>query len=145
MEKLVVDLAADAARRGDSVSVASGPGAWVGKGAEAGGDHVLLPATSRGSPGMVTAATAVLAWPIRRLRPDLVRSHNVRATVIARAALLAAGHRAALMPTLHGLQADDYAAAVRTLRRMVPKVIACAPAVACSLEAAGMPRDRIDI
>jgi len=145
MEKLVIELTADAARRGDNVAVASGPGAWVSKIALAGGAHVPLPATSRTSPIKMMAAAALLALGIRRLRPDIVHSHNVRATVVARAALAAARHRAVLMPTLHGLHPDDYAAAGRTLRRMVPRVIACAPSVARSLEAAGVQRCRIDI
>ena len=46
MERLVIQLAADATGHGDRVVVASGPGVWVDRVA-AGADHVALPATSR--------------------------------------------------------------------------------------------------
>ena len=50
MEHLVIQLTADATNHGDSVVVASGQGAWVGKVVEAGAVHVALPTTSRESP-----------------------------------------------------------------------------------------------
>jgi glycosyltransferase involved in cell wall biosynthesis len=145
MERLAVQLAADATGHGDSVVVASGPGAWVEKVTAAGAEYIALPATSRGAVGGMAAATIRLAQCIRRLRPHVVHAHNVRATALARLALLAAPHRAALMPTLHGVAPRDYAAASRMLSHTARRVVACAPAVARSLQAAGFPADRIDI
>jgi glycosyltransferase involved in cell wall biosynthesis len=145
MERLTVQLTQDATEHGDSVAVASGPGAWVERVTAAGADHIALPATSRRAAGGMAAATARLAHSIRRLRPDVVHSHNVRATAVARLALLAAPHRAALMPTLHGLDPADYHAASRVLSHTARRVIACAPTVARSLQAAGFPGDRIDV
>jgi glycosyltransferase involved in cell wall biosynthesis len=145
MERLVIQLAGDATRHGDRVVVASGPGAWVGRVAAAGAAHVPLPATARGTAAGTMTAAARLARCIRHLRPHVVHSHNVRATAAARLALLAAHHRAALVTTLHGLAPSDYGAASQVLRRVVPRVITCAPSVARSLAAAGFPGDRIDV
>jgi glycosyltransferase involved in cell wall biosynthesis len=145
MERMAVQLARDAADQGDRVVIASGPGAWAEKVTAAGAEHVLLPATSRGAVAGLAAATARLAQCIRWLRPHVVHSHNVRATALARLSLLAAHQRAALVPTLHGVDPRDYGAASRVLSRTARRVIACAPAVARSLQAAGFPDDRIDV
>jgi glycosyltransferase involved in cell wall biosynthesis len=147
MEQLVIQLTADAIGHGDSVVVVSGQGAWVEKVLETGAVHVVLPATSRDSPLSMkaVAATARLARCIRHVRPDVVHAHNVRATVLARLALVATHHRAVLVPTLHGVAPGDYDATSRILRYTARRVIACAPSVARSLEAAGFPRDRIDV
>jgi glycosyltransferase involved in cell wall biosynthesis len=145
MEKLVIQLAQDAVRRGDHVAVASGQGAWVARLTQAGARHVALPASSRRAAASMAAATARLAGSIRRLRPEIVHAHNVRATVLARLALAGARHRAVLMPTLHGMHPADYILASRILYRMAPRVITCAPSVGRSLEAAGFPRARIDV
>ena len=145
MEQLVIQLAADAVRHGDIVVVAAAPGAWAGRVARAGAAHAEMPATARGAAGAMAAATARLARCVRRLRPHLVHSHNVRATVMARTALAAARHRAALVPTLHGVAPQDYGAASRILRHLAPRVITCAPSVARSLGEAGFPAARIDV
>ena len=79
------------------------------------------------------------------MRPHVVHAHNVRATALARLALVSTQHRAVLMPTLHGVAPTDYGGASRVLRRAARRVIACAPSVARSLEAAGFPGDRIDV
>jgi len=145
MEQLVVCLTADAVARGDSVVVAAGPGAWSGRAVRAGAAYVALPATSRYAAFGMTAATAHLARCIRTVRPHVVHTHNVRAAAAARLALVMARHRAALVPTLHGLAPGDYGPASRILRHTARRVIACAPSVARSLAAAGFPHDRIDI
>jgi len=147
MEHLVIQLAADATGRGDSVVVASAPGPWVAKVIEAGATHVALPVTSRSSPfGTATVkATVLLARCIRQTRPEVVHAHNVRATALARAAIVLSHHRPVLVPTLHGLAPSDYAGAGRVLRWTAGRVIACAPSVARSLQAAGFPGARIDV
>jgi glycosyltransferase involved in cell wall biosynthesis len=145
MERLVIQLTADATVHGDGVVVASAPGAWVGKVVEAGAAHVALPATSRRSPFGLATATALLARCIRQVRPHVVHTHNVRATVLARVAIVLSQHRAVLVPTLHGLAPSDYAGARRILHLTTVRVIACAPSVAHSLEAAGFPGARIDV
>jgi glycosyltransferase involved in cell wall biosynthesis len=145
MEQLVIRLAADATAHGDQVLVAAGPGAWAERVRQAGAEHVALPVTSRRNPHGTAAATACLVRGIRRARPQVVHTHNVRATLLARAALTMARHRAVLMPTLHGLAPGDYATASRAFRLTARRVIACAPSVARSLREAGFPGDRIDV
>jgi glycosyltransferase involved in cell wall biosynthesis len=145
MEQLAIILAADAAVHGDTVVVASGPGVWVERVAQAGAVHLALPATSRlAAPGMA-AATARLGRCIKKIQPHVVHAHNVRAALLARLALASAHHQAALMSTLHGLAPGDYVTACRILRRTSRRVIACAPSVARSLVRAGFPADRIDV
>lgn len=145
MEQLAIQLAADAVGHGDVVVVAAGPGAWAGRVARAGATHAEMPATTRGAALGMATATVRLARCTRRLRPHVVHSHNVRATVMARAALAVARHRAALVPTLHGVAPGDYGAASRILRHLAPRVITCAPSVARSLAAAGFPAERIEV
>lgn len=145
MERLTVQLAQDATDHGDTVVVASGPGSWVEMVTAAGAEHFALPATSRGAVAGMAAAIARLALGIRQLRPHVVHSHNVRATALARLALLAAHHQAALVPTVHGVGPADYDSASRVLSVTARRVIACAPAVARSLQAAGFPGDKIDV
>jgi glycosyltransferase involved in cell wall biosynthesis len=144
MERLAVQLAADAVSHGDRVLVAAGPGAWAGQVTAAGAVHIALPATSRGSIAGLAAAVARLAGCLRQARPDVVHAHNVRAALISRLALTAAGRRAILLTTVHGLDPADYRAASRLLRWSSRRVIACAPAVARSLAAAGFPGERIE-
>jgi glycosyltransferase involved in cell wall biosynthesis len=145
MEQLVIRLAADATVHGDTVVVASGPGVWVERVVRAGAAHVALPATSRHAALGMAQATACLTRCIRRVRPHVVQAHNIRATLLARLALVTARHQAALMPTLHGLAPSDYGPASRVLRSVAGRVIACAPSVARSLREAGFPDDRIEI
>ena len=145
MERLVIQLTADATGRGDTVVVASAPGTWVPKVIEAGAVHIALPVTSRQSPFGTATATVVLARCIRHVRPHVVHAHNVRATAMARAAIVLSRRRPVLMPTLHGLAPSDYVGAGRVLRRAAPRVIACAPAVGRALETAGFPGARIDL
>ena len=145
MEQLVIQLADDATRHGDTVAVASGPGAWVSRIAQAGAEHVALPTTSRRSLLGLVKATVRLARCIEHRRPDVVHAHNVRATALAWLALAAARHHAALMTTLHGVSPGDYRPASWILRRIAPRVITCTPSVSRSLEAAGFPGARIDV
>ena len=145
MEQLAIQLAGDAAKRGDRVVIASASGAWVEKARAAGAEHFVLPITSRSAVANMAAAIARLEHDIRQLRPHVVHSHNVRATALARLALLAARHHAALVPTLHGIDPSDYRVASRVLSLTARRVIACSPAVARSLRAAGFPGDRIDV
>ena len=132
MEQLVIRLAADAAAHGDTVVVASGPGVWVER---------VVPAVPymspcrppHGTPRRHGSGNGPPGPVHRQVRPHVVQAHNIRATLLARLALMAARHQAALMPTLHGLAPGDYGAASRVLRLIGGRVIACAPSVARSL------------
>jgi glycosyltransferase involved in cell wall biosynthesis len=133
-ERIVLQLAADASRMGHRVWVASQAGAWVGRLGEVGARHLPLP-LGRRSPASVLASAAGLRRALGRLRPDLVHAHNPRAAAAVRLAGRAGDH--ASLCTVHGLAPSDYPAAARVLRRCRCRVVACSPAVAAALEAAG--------
>jgi len=145
MERLVIELTADATAHGHSVTVAAAAGAWVSRAEQAGGEYAELPATSRGASFNMLAAAASLVRCVRQMRPDVIHAHNVRAAALARFAMAGAHSRGVLMPTLHGVAPGDYRAASRILGRVAQRVVVCAPAVARSLQAAGFPADRIDV
>ena len=142
-ERIVLELAVDARRHGDTVAVASAGGPWV---AQLHQDitHFEVPLRRRS-----TVATLTAAWPLRAVlrgfRPDVVHAHNLRATVAVAAALSTVAARPRLLTTVHGLAPPDYTAAVRLLRMTGARVVACAPAVARSLQAAGFPASGIQI
>jgi glycosyltransferase involved in cell wall biosynthesis len=142
-ERIVLELAADARRHGDTVAVASAGGPWV---AQLHQDitHFEVPLRRRS-----TVATLTAAWPLRAVlrgfRPDVVHAHNLRATVAVAAALSTVAARPRLLTTVHGLAPPDYTAAARLLRMTGARVVACAPAVARSLQAAGFPASRTEI
>jgi glycosyltransferase involved in cell wall biosynthesis len=143
-ERIVVELAADASRRGDVVMVASSGGPWVQQVVAAGADHAVVPLERR-SPLVTLAAARRLAIVVRGFRPDIVHAHNVRAALAARLALAGSGRHPALLTTLHGLAPDDYDSAARLLRLAGGTVIACAPTVGRALLDAGFPAGRLDV
>jgi glycosyltransferase involved in cell wall biosynthesis len=143
-ERIVVQLAVDAARRGDAVTVASAGGTWVEQLQGAGVRHELVSLDRRSKPATLMAA-GQLATVVRRFRPEVVHAHNVRATMAAAMALARPGRRPALFTTVHGLAPADYPAAARLLRFAGGEVIACAPAVGRSLLAAGFPASRLEV
>ncbi len=146
-ERMVIDLAAEAVRRGDAVAVASAGGAWLPRLQQAGVQHVTIGLDRRQSVATVRSGVA-LARALRRFRPDVVHTHNVRPTLAARVAMLGAvgrsrPARSSLLTTVHGLAPADYRAAARLLRMASGLTIACTPAVARSLTAAGFPASRL--
>jgi glycosyltransferase involved in cell wall biosynthesis len=142
-ERIVLELAADAGRHGDTVAVASAGGPWVARLHQA-ITHFDVPLRRRS-----TVATLTAAWPLRAVlrefRPDVLHAHNLRATLAVAAALSTVAARPRLLTTVHGLAPPDYPAAARLLRLTGAHVVACAPAVARSLHAAGFPASGIEI
>lgn len=143
-EHIVLDLAADAVRRGDHVDVASAGGRWVDGLEAAGGHHHHLPLADRSRIGVLSGA-ARLATVMRQVGPDIVHTHNVGVTVAARLARRTLRRRAGFLTTVHGLASEDYRSAVRLLRGAPGPIVACAPAVGRSLLAAGLPEHRLEI
>jgi glycosyltransferase involved in cell wall biosynthesis len=143
-ERIVVELAADASRRGDAVMVASGGGPWVKRVLAVGAGHAVVPLQRRSALDTLTAARR-LAAVIRRFRPDVIHAHNVRAALGTGLALARPGRHPALLTTLHGLAPGDYANAARLLRLTGGTVVACAPSVGRALADAGFPISRLDV
>jgi glycosyltransferase involved in cell wall biosynthesis len=142
-ERIVLELLDDARRHGDTVAVASAGGPWIAR-LDPAVVHFDAPLRRRSA-----VATLTAAWPLRvalrHFRPDVVHAHNLRATVAVAAALSTVAARPRLLTTVHGLAPPDYNAAARLLRMTGAHVVACAPAVARSLQAAGFPASRIEL
>ena len=113
-ERLVVELAGGLAARGHEVLVSGPPGPLD---AELRARRLLLPERGR-SPTGAAESVLRLAAAIRRTRPDVVHSHNVKASaVVAAAARLARGpRRPPVIATFHGVLPAEYPSAARLLR-----------------------------
>lgn len=141
-ERIVLALAADARAHGDRMVVASAGGDWVTDLEAAGTRHVTIPGIERGALRTVRAAWH-LHRLVRELRPDVVHTHNVAVTVATRLALGLSPRP--LVTTLHGLEPGDYGRAARLLRASRTTLVACAPAVGRTVEAAGYPPARLRV
>ncbi|GGD95845.1 glycosyl transferase [Aureimonas endophytica] len=95
--ELAVDLACEQAAQGHEVTMLSGPGDFGDCLRDNGVAFVQLPQRD-GHVGQIHAARD-MALALRRLRPDVVNAHMVKAALIARAARLATPF--ALVTTVH--------------------------------------------
>lgn len=134
-------LSADARARGHDVRLASSGGFRADAAAAAGVVRVDLPLEGR--------RVADLARSVRRLRaavrtdrPDVVHAHNVKASVVARAAV---GRAVPVLATLHGVPGSELPAAARILRHSADRVAAVSPFVAEQLAGHGFPAARITV
>ena len=143
-ERLVLELAADATSRGDAVAVASGGGPWTALLADVGARDYRL-ARHRRSPLHGLVAVERLRRAIRDFRPDVIHSHNVGVTALARFAIRAARSDARLVTTFHGVPPEQYGRAAPVLARSTKEVVACSHAVGRSLVAAGYPVERVTV
>jgi glycosyltransferase involved in cell wall biosynthesis len=142
-ERIVLELLDDARRHGDTVAVASAGGPWVAR-LDPAVTHFHVPLRRRSTVTTLGAARPLRAV-LRSFQPDVVHAHNLRATVAVGAARMTVVARPRLLTTLHGVAPPDYASAARLLRMAGGRVVACAPAVARSLQAAGFPASRIEV
>jgi len=144
-ERIVLDLVGAGCTAGGRVAVASGGGAWVPSIEQRGGSHhhvgLAVPT------GSATLRSALkLSSVIRRFRPDVIHTHNVRATIATRAAMHLARGSIPMITTFHGgVESENYSKAVRLLQRTTPLVVACAPAIGRSLVEAGYPKERLEV
>ncbi|MDN4174399.1 glycosyltransferase family 4 protein [Nocardioides sp. SOB77] len=143
-EAVVADLAADRLDRGDEVAVASDRGWRTAHVAGRGADLVPVPLRRPGAPALARSA-ARLRRNLRQRPADLLHTHNVRATLAAHLAQRAAGRRAPLVATVHGLAAEDYPRAARVLDRCADVVVAVSADVADRLASGGLPTDRLRV
>lgn len=144
-ERVVIELAEGLSARGHQVAVSAAAGEHDGELARLEVERIVLPEPGRSGAGALGAATR-LARTVRRLRPDIVHGHNVRASVTAAAgARLALGpRRPPLVATYHGVTSADQRAAARLLRAV--DAVACVSAdLADQLVAGGYPRGRVEV
>ena len=144
-ERVVVQLAAAAVEQGDRVAVAGAPGPLDADLRRLGVERIDLPGGSRSLGGTALAVTRLVA-PLRRFRPELIHSHNVRATLAASAAARLAGplRRPPLLATFHGVVPSEYRVAARLLRG-ADRVVCVSRDTAEALIAAGFPAGRTQV
>lgn len=140
-ETMVEVMVDDAVARGDQAALASSGGFRADALAARGVPTETLALLGR-SPADLARSVLRLRRFVRAQRPDLVHVHNVKAALVARAAV---PRRIPILVTLHGVPEHEYAAAGKILRRAADHVVAVSTHVADSLAAAGVPRDRITV
>lgn len=126
---------------GHDVLLASGPGFRARALAQDGVPHVPLPLEGR-RPADVVRAVGRLRRTVRSWRPDLVHAHNVKATVVARAAV---GTGVPVVSTMHGVPDHEVGAAARILRVAATQVVAVSDHVASLLVDHGVPASRVSV
>jgi glycosyltransferase involved in cell wall biosynthesis len=143
-ERVVVELARVATHRGDAVAVLADPGRLDGELEEL--EVVRAPLPHARTPVALVRATVSGARQVRAFRPDVVHSHNVRVTAIARAAaqLGMPGGRPPLLATYHGVPADEAGRAARVLRA-ADLVVCVSEGLRQELIAGGLPASRVTV
>ncbi len=143
-EAVVRELALDAVRRHDEVTVASS-GGWRTDELRSEGVRVL-PVGLRGRSVLDLSRSALtLASELRSRPPAVVHAHNVKAAVVSRLGAIALRHRPPIVVTLHGVADDRYRWTARALGRCADRVVAVSPHVAERIIGAGLPAERVDV
>ena len=140
-EVVTATLALAARDAGHDVVLASAGGFRADAVGEAGVAHMSVRLASRAPMDLVSSART-LRSSVRSSRTHLVHAHNVKASLVARAAV---GRRVPILTTVHGVPADQVATAVRILKWSSRQVVAVSPYVAEQLEAHGFPAQRITV
>jgi glycosyltransferase involved in cell wall biosynthesis len=121
-ERVVVDLARAAVARGDELALLGAPGRLDRELGDVPMRRIALP-TSR-SPRSLATGVGRIARATHRFSPDLIHSHNVRVTALARiGARLAGTSRPPLLTTYHGVPHEEVDSAARILR--LADLVAC--------------------
>jgi len=141
-ERLVAMLVAGLAARGHDVALLAPRGELDADLQGVEHERVEIDDHGRGARG--AAATALqLARALRRLRPELVHAQNVKATALARGALLA-GRGPRLLATFHGVEPGEYRRAALLLRG-ADRVVCVSEDLLEGIVAAGLPRARVEL
>ncbi|MCE1179136.1 MAG: glycosyltransferase family 4 protein [Micrococcales bacterium] len=132
-EVLVRTLSGALAAQGHEVAVAAMPGTLS--------DSLTVPQyalpPSGTDPRLLVASARALAGAIADFRPDVVHAHNSGMLAVAGLATRR-GRRAPALTTMHGgIGAPEYRRAVRLSRLARIPLVACGPAVARHISAAG--------
>jgi glycosyltransferase involved in cell wall biosynthesis len=122
-ERVVVALADALSRRGHTVAVSGAPGPLDD---EIDVLRLTLPERGRSRAGLAEWVLRQAPF-IRRFRPDVIHSHNAKATVAAAAAArLGRGpRRPPVLATYHSAMEPDRAASARLLVRAADEIVCC--------------------
>lgn len=126
-ERVVIQLAQGLTERGHEVTISGAGGPLEDEVAALDVQRLVLPESGR-SPIGAAAAALRLAAALRRLSPDVVHGHNVKASLLAAtgARMASPRRRPRLIATFHGVDHGEYRAAARLLRTV--DVVACVSA-----------------
>lgn len=143
-EKMVVENLRAAAAHGDRLGLLGAPGQLDRELEGLPIRRAPLP-TARSAPALLAALAAMTRFT-RGFRPDLVHSHNVRVTALARVAaqLAAPLSRPPLLTTYHGVPLEEEESAGRLLR-LSDLVVCVSEDLKGRLEAKGFPTRRLTV
>lgn len=143
-ERVVLDLARFATGRGDAVAVLADPGRLDPELDALGVARAPLPHAR--TPFALARAAVSGARFVRGFRPDVVHSHNVRVTALARAAAQLGAPRARppLLATYHGVPPEEARRAARILRA-ADRVACVSTGLRQELLSGGLPADRVTV
>lgn len=143
-ERVVVELARFARERGHDVAVLGDPGA-LDRDLKA-LDVTRAPLARARTPAALARATISGTRLVRSFRPDIVHSHNVRATALARAAAQFGRPRGrpAVLATYHGVPATEVRGAALALRA-ADSVVCVSSGLRDELVGNGLPSSRVTV
>jgi len=143
-EKMVVECLRDGAAHGDELALLGAPGQLDGELQGLPIRRRSLP-TSRSAPGLLQSLGIVTRFT-RGFRPDLVHSHNVRVTAVARFGTQLAAPRARppLLTTFHGVPLEEEDQAVKLLR-LADLVVCVSEDLRGHLEEKGFPPHKLAV
>ena len=114
-ERVLVDLAVHHARQGIEVAIVAPPGALDRDWRALGIRRIEVPAAGR-APREVARTLGAVARAARRVAPDILHAHNVKATGFALGGALATGGAARVLTTLHGVAGAEMGRSAQILR-----------------------------
>ncbi len=140
-ERVVAELA----RGGDRHSCVLSSGGVRADELAAEGIEVRPMRLVRRSPFAILGAVRDVRRAVRGFGPDVVVAHNVLVGIVAWVALHLSRRRPPLVTVFHGVSADDYPGAARTLSWTSDAVVAVSEAIARRLTAAGLRGTRLSV
>ncbi len=142
-ERVVIELARALNDGGEPVAVAGDSGPLDPALAEVGVARFVVPGYGR-SPVRTAEGVLGLRSAIRSFHPDLVHSHNVKATGLAAVARASMRVRPPLVATFHGVRRGEYRRAALILRG-AKRVVCVSQDLAEGLADAGLSPERLRV
>jgi glycosyltransferase involved in cell wall biosynthesis len=142
-ERVLVDLAVHHARAGVEVAIIAPPGALDREWDTLGIRRIEVPAAGR-APRDVARTVGEVARAVRRVGPDVLHAHNVKATGFALGGVIATTGRARVLTTLHGVAGAEMGRSAQILR-FSALTVAVSEAVREEVIAHGLDSARVSV